>query len=446
MTGRNVTRLTKIWRMLFVVMMNEVQIPLMKIKIKCPDCKSVKVRPNGTKKSGNKRVESFICKNPACVKKRRKLAFKKGKQFIVTTSYEFKKLINTTLRALYEDLLKDGAKNTTIAKKYNISSSQISILRNEIEDEIERHGKLDSIVEIPQPDRAIAMDETFLRIEGKPVYIIIATGYTSRKTLGIKVSTTRKEKDMREVFEEADRNTIHPISAVTSDAWTSTIAMIKNVGRDITHVIHKHKKPYKKVVTMRYDYRNGERITTITGVKNDATKRRGKREGRYLVTRELVNPPPSQKRGRKKGSKNKKKKSASKNNQKRGRKGLFKVFDKGQKFYFKVDPYRNTIRTSSTVPFSVIVGIKEALDLFARKTIQNNLAETKNSILRAILCLRGPKTVESVERRIRAVLIVRNKPDLLKLITINRNVQGSFYLKNLKVIDLPKMQEWAMSM
>jgi len=36
---------------------------------------------------------------------------------------------------------------------------------------------LDILVKVPQPDRAICMDETFLKIEAIPIYLIIATGY-----------------------------------------------------------------------------------------------------------------------------------------------------------------------------------------------------------------------------------------------------------------------------
>jgi len=68
-------------------------------------------------------------------------------------------------------------------------------------------------------------------------------------------------------------------------------------------------------------------------------------------------------------------------------------------------------------------------------SIQNNLAENKNSILQAILRLRGPKTIESVERRIRSTLKVRNHLELLGDLRINRNVSGNFVINNLKLIE-----------
>ncbi|MFX1257966.1 MAG: hypothetical protein ACFFAN_08910 [Promethearchaeota archaeon] len=436
MSGRNFKTFVEIWRTLFVVMMSGVQSSLFKLKIRCPNCGSWMVGVNGTKKSGKSRVEGFICRNPECLKERRKKGFKSARQFVVTTSLEFQELIRDKLKALYEDLLKDGAKNKTIAKKYNISPSEISALKTEVERTIEKHRKLDSLVKVPQPDRAIAMDETFLKIEGKKVYVIIATGYTTRKVLGIKVSFSRNELVMREVFDEAEKNSTDQIKTVTSDAWGATISMVKNVGRPLNHVIHPHKKPYDKAVIKRYKYTDTKRITTDIGVKTDVSKKRATRQGHYLITEGPLNPPPSKKRGRPKGSKNKNKNMLSKKKKKRGRKGLFKVFDKGKKFYFRVDPYRKTVKLSKNLPASVGAALADILELFALKSIQNNVSENLNSVLHSLLSLRGPKTVESVEKRIRAWALIRNDPTILDEIQIERNVRGTFFIRNVKLIEL----------
>lgn len=435
MIGRKFKNLIEIWHQLFITMIDGLKIPLIEIKLRCPACGSWMVGPNGTRKRRYGRVEAFICKNPECKNEGRKTP----KQFIATSSYEFKKLVRSKLKQLYEDILKDGAKNKTIAKKYNVSPSEISALRTEIETTIEKHQTLDSLVDVPQPDKAIAIDETFLRIEGKKVYIIVATGYTTRKVLGIKVSFTRSEHDMRAVYDEAERNTTHLITAVISDAWTSTIAMVKSLGREITHVIHKHKKPYDKVVIKHYKYTNTERVTTDIGVKTDVMERRAMRQGYHMETRTPLDALAPKKRGRPRGSKTKKKTKRSNKKKRRGRKGLFKVFDKGKKFFFKIDPYRKTVRTSNNLPVSVAAALAEVLNLFALKSIQNNVSENLNSVVKSLLRLRGPKTVESVERRIRAFLIVRNIPEILDEIQIDRNVRGKFFIDNINSLEFSNL-------
>ena len=110
------------------------------------------------------------------------------------------------------------------------------------------------------------MDESFLKIEDIPIYIIVATGYKTHKILSLKVSKTRKEKDLREGFDEAEQNTEKPISDVISDGWGATQTIIENLGREITHIVHKHKMPYKKVVARHYSYTKTDRITSEIGI------------------------------------------------------------------------------------------------------------------------------------------------------------------------------------
>jgi len=74
-------------------------------------------------------------------------------------------------------------------------------------------------------------------------------------------------------------------------------------------------------------------------------------------------------------------------------------------------------------------------------SIQNNLAENINSILRAIIRLRGPKTIESVERRIRATLKIRNHHEILDDVRITRQVRGNLLMNNLTLIECANLLE-----
>ena len=409
-----------------------------KIQLFCPVCGSPKVGPYGTHGRKNTRVETFQCKNRKCPHLNN---HKTGKQFVLTTSYQFKELIFSKLKALYEDLLKDGAKNKTIAKKYGISESQVSALRTEIESAIDKLNGLDTLVLIPQPDTAVAIDETFLKIEETSIYIIIATGYTSHRTLGIKVSKSRSEEDIHEVFNEVEENIEHEISTISSDALNATQSMAKNLNREITHIIHPHKKPFKKAIIRHYSYENNERITTTIGVKSNFFKKRGKRQFRYMEARTDLSPKIKKKLGRPKGSKTKKRHKKPRAKKKRGRKGLYTVFEKGAIGYATIDPYRDKLKIGKGLSRPVGAGLNATLKLYALMSIQNNLAENINSILRAIIRLRGPKTIESVERRIRATLKIRNHPEILDEVRIMRQVRGDFLMKNLKLIECADLLE-----
>ena len=438
MVGRKKRVYGSLWVPIEVQSENGARFSLGKIQLFCPVCGSPKIGPYGTHGRESTRVETFQCKDLKCPHLGN---YKVGKQFILTTSYQFKELIYGKLKAFYEDLLKDGAKNKTIAKKYGISESQVSALRNEIESAIDKLNRLDSLVLISQPDTAVAIDETFLKIEGTSIYVIIATGYTSHKTLGIKVSKTRSEEDIREVFDEADRNTTHDINVVSSDALNATQSMVKNLNREITHVIHPHKKPFKKAIVRHYSYENSERITTTIGIKSNFFKKRSKRQFRYMEARSDLTPKVKKKRGRPKGSKTQKRRKTPRTKKNRGRKGLYTVFEKGAIGYAIIDPYRDKLKIGKRLSRPVAAGLNATLKLFPLMSIQNNLAENINSILRAIIRLRGPKTIESVERRIRATLKIRNHPEILEEVRITRQVRGDFLMNNLKLTECADLLE-----
>lgn len=428
MVGRKKKEFIPIFRDLIIMVKGVGEVMIGDIQIKCPLCGSWKISTNGTRPRKKKRVEAFICTNPNCKNGNHETP----KQFILTTSYEFKELIFKRLKRLYGDLLKDGAKSKTIAKKYKVSPSQISKLRAAFVKSLDKLEGLNNLVRVPQPDGAVCMDETFLKIEGTPIYIILATGYKTHKIIGLRVSKTRSEGDIREVFDEAEKNTDLPISDVISDGWGATQKMTKNLCREITHVIHKHKKPYKKVVVRHYYYTKTERLTLELGVKNDVFKKKGKREFKYRVSKEPLNPPAPKKRGRPKGSKNKsKKKKKSTPNKKEGTRGLLKIFYNGTRGYMKVDPYRETLKFSKNMDPKIIAVFEELLGLFYRKTIQNNVAEGSNNVIQSLLKLSGPKTGASLEEKIRALVMVRNELELLNEVQIELNTRGDFIIKDL---------------
>ncbi len=261
----------------------------------------------------------------------------------------------------------------------------------------------------------------------------------------MKVSRTRSEGDILAVFKEAEGNTANGIDTVTSDALNATQSMIKNLGKEIIHIIHPHKKPYTRAVIKHYRYEKNERITTNLGLPTDFFKTRRRRQFRVLETKTNLTPKFKKKLGRPKGStkknnKNKPKKSPGPK-KKRGRKGLFSVFTKGKICYASIDPYRKTVKIKKGSSSTVAAALNATLYLFAVMSIQNNLAENINSFIRVVMRLTGPKTVEFAERRERATLKIRNHPELLQNVKISRIVQGEFLLNNLKLMDCAELLE-----
>ena len=438
MSGRKKKKYKPLWRTITAHSQSGASIYLGKMQLICPVCESPLVGEYGTRKRKDDRVEAFQCKNPHCP---HLVHFKTPKQFIITTSFLFREIISQKLLEFYEDLMIEGAKQKTLAKKYNLSPAEVSSLRLELERALDALQGLDSLVLTPQPDKAIAVDETFLKIEGTSIYIIIATGHATHKVLGLKVSRTRTEEDILEVFREAERNIDQSISMVSSDGWNATQSAMTHLNREIIHVIHPHEKPCTKAIILHHEYKSNQRHTTTIGVHADFFKKRKKRQFKYMTTCTNLTPKPKQKRGRPKGSKTKQPKKPPSAPKKRGRRGIFTVFSKGKLGYAAIDPYRDKVKVKKELSSTVGAVLNKTLKWFALMSIQNNLSENKNAILRASLCLTGPKTMESVERRIRAKFILQNNPDLLSQIIVSRQLQADFIYKNLTLMERASLLE-----
>ena len=322
------------------------------IPILCPECGSSQIRTCGTHLRKRSRVEYFRCHNSDC----KTYTLRGGRQFCMTSSKMFQEMIWMKLQGLSHEIMDEGIKYSALAHQYHLSISEISTLRLLIQNTIEQQFQAKYLVDVPQPDRAIAIDETYLKIEGKTYYVILATGYTTHKCLGLKVSEHRGEQDLREVFEEGDHNTIGGIATITADALNATQAMAKNLMREITLIIHKHKSPYDKAVIRHFTYHENSRVTGEIGVKTNIFQYRKKKEFYWREITESLAAPTPKKKGRPRG-KWKQRKKPKKILQKRGRKGLFTVFEIGKKAYLKSDPGRFTLQIGQAVPPTVSAGL-----------------------------------------------------------------------------------------
>jgi len=417
MTGRPKKEFQRIFRPIEVELDGKTYQIKDRLTIQCPICGSGDVRENGTQVRKGYRIEGFKCANPVCTFIN---SHNQGKQFIISSSFAFKNAMGNLLGTIYRKLSTATCSHSEIARDFNISHSLISYMHKKMIQTYDRLHLLDTLVMKPQIDTAIAIDETFLKIQGKAHYIILAVGYSSRKVLAVRVSRTRKTQDIRAVFDEAEKNTTMPITVVTADAWNGTQAMVKELNRPITFVIHRHKTPYDKVVIWEIEYTSQERVVTKMGVKTDFFKRRGKREYFWRVEKEPRFFKRYSIRGRPKGVRNgqgKKPKFVRRNVQ-RGRKGLFTVFTKGKRGYAKIYPHWKRVKIGGKVPPAVAAAFGRTVELFSQKFVQNNLAENLNSVLSFHLNLSGPKTSESVEKRIRAFLLIYNHPELVQTVEI----------------------------
>jgi len=434
MAGRPIKVYSDILYPITCVMDDGTIVPHGEIIILCPICYSSCVGMYGSQKLKAGIWPKFQCKNPLCPALE---YLKKGKQFTLQTSALFKDALTTRLSEILSPLLRGDTTQEALGKFYNRSPSLMTYIRKKVEDLLEKGNQLENLVLNAPMDDAIAMDEMFLKIEGKAVYVIMATSYGSKKVLGIKVGQIRDEQMMRIVFDEAEKNNGKQFSLITIDAWGGSMKMAKSLLRPISVVIHKHKSPYDRAVLWNIEYKGTKRIIHKVGVKTDFFKKRCTREYHYLVEIEDLTVSPPKKRGRPKGTKNGQGKGAykkkPKNEQKkRGPKGVFLVFDKGKKGYAKVDPGRMKVRIAKGGSTAVAAVLNQVILFFSRMTIQNNLAENKNSVVEHRVWRSGPKDDLSIERRLRTFLYFLNNPGELAKVRIDHRLRGDLVYKEMR--------------
>nr|MDO8117893.1 hypothetical protein [Candidatus Sigynarchaeota archaeon] len=400
----------------------------------CPDCFSTDISRNGTRQREHGRVEAFICNDHECLIKRGK---KTGRQFTVLTSGEIRKLVDREIATMIDALYRRGAKAKTIAAQHGVSDAFVSLLRTSVDATIARGMKRDKLVSCKTKDHAVSIDETFFKIDGKTVYVIIVRGYKTSKVLGINVSSSRAEPDMRKAFDEAQANSSKRIVIITADAHEATRAMARHLGYPLTLIVHPHKKPYDKAIIERIDYDGDVRIQTLIGVSTDIFKKQKKRQFMFKQVSRPVNPPAPKPRGRPKGSKNKGKGGSKdkKSPKKRGRPSIFDVFKSGTKGYVKVKPKKRQLGFSNGTRQPVVKGMQDALELFAGKCIQNNHSETANNILRTVVHLGGLRSIDALGGRIRSVFRLRNDPTLKLQLKDKQRHRASLYLKRMAGAD-----------
>nr|MDO8088334.1 hypothetical protein [Candidatus Sigynarchaeum springense] len=337
------------------------------------------------------------------------------------------------IEEMIDALYRHGAKAKTIAAQHGVSEAFVSLLRSAVDETIARGMKRDKLVRRKTKDKAISIDETFFKIDGETVYVIIVRGYNPSKVLGINVSTSRAEADMRKAFNDAQACSSKRIEVITSDAHEAARAIARHLGYPLTLIVHPHKKPYDKAIIERIEYEGGVRIETLVGVSTDIFKKQKKRQYHVKQVTKPVNPPAPKPRGRPKGSKNKKndRPADKKDSQKRGHPSIFDVFKTGRKGYVKVRPNKGTLVFSDgTIP-PVVKGMQDAFALFAGKHIQNNHSETTNNVLRTVVFLGGQRSIVRLDRRIRAVMRMRNDPELKPHLKMRRRFSANLSLRSM---------------
>ena len=394
-------------------------------EILCPNCgpKNRNIKKNGHDVKLKERPQIYFCKSCKI-------------HFFSHTSYIFSEFSGLVIEKVLDDLFVEGITPKAISKKYNISSSLVTniryhcfnILKRKIElirSESNFGKKLTNLPLVTQS--GIWWDETFFKINGQTFFLILIIDALGN-VLAYKFAKSRNVIDYTDLlFPILDK--LPEIPIFICDGAPAYEGIIKSLNITCFLIQHIHSHPWNQVKLHRFIFEdnspNIEQTTII--LPYDAFKRDKPVEifAATKIVQHKENNLIKKQRGRKKGSKDKRKRKKygtrrvgvlEDDKKKRGRKNLETV---GSKLTFNPDPYKNgwdikllsnvskkhNIKNPDLENLKIILNV--TFEIMNGGSIQSNLIESKNSVIKRYLKPLGLKNVYQADYLVGATFYAR---------------------------------------
>jgi transposase-like protein len=353
-----------------------------------------------------------------------------GRYFYAQTSRFFTQF-NAQIKSKIENHLMDGnLKNLDLAKLCNWSVSSAGRILDKIFTLIEakapeykeKRGKLTV--------KIVFMDETFLKIQKKTWYLIMAISDTGQ----ILAAELKEHRDQATIIRmmhgiEAQMNT--PIKIFATDGLTAYKGVALALHHDLIHIRHIHSPPYGRIEidAIKLLSTPGQVEITSIATMNDIFKEGGVFLARVRKkTISVLNPPPK-KRGRKRGGKNRSKQEIqAEKRQKRlhpKKRGRPKKKLTNPVHIFKIERETGSIQPwgeGSQDAANILTSVYHA---FGKKCITTNLIEKEFSALKILICFRGRRSVARWKRLLMGYCGIRNNPFILASILDDVSLSGT---------------------
>jgi len=228
-----------------------------------------------------------------------------GRYFYSNTSRFFTQF-DSNIKQKIEDHLMDGnLKNFDLAKLCNWSTSGAGRILDKILIEIGEKvpDLLETLGKIHV--KIVFMDETFLKIQGKTWYLIMAISETGH-ILAAELKEHRDQETIIRMMHDIERQTDTPIPIFATDGLSTYKGVALALHHDLIHIRHIHAPPYGRVEidAIKLLTSPGEVEITTISTMNDIFQKGGVFLAQvHKKEISILNPPPK-KRGRKEGGKN----------------------------------------------------------------------------------------------------------------------------------------------
>jgi len=353
-----------------------------------------------------------------------------GRYFYSNTSRFFTQF-DSNIKQKIEDHLMDGnLKNFDLAKLCNWSTSGAGRILDKILIEIGEKvpDLLETLGKIHV--KIVFMDETFLKIQGKTWYLIMAISETGH-ILAAELKEHRDQETIIRMMHDIERQTDTPIPIFATDGLSTYKGVALALHHDLIHIRHIHAPPYGRVEidAIKLLTSPGEvEITTISTI-NDIFQKGGVFLAQvHKKEISILNPPPK-KRGRKEGGKNRPKEviqaekiEKEQNPKNRGRP---KKKKDNPVFIFKVDKGNGCIQPWCEGAQDAANILTSVFHVFGEKCITTNPIEKEFSAFKILICFRGRRSISRWKRLVQGYCWIRNNPFIIKKILAPISLSGT---------------------
>ena len=372
-----------------------------------PECQNIK--KNGRETEARGKIQKFYCKT-------------KNKSFYPHTSWIFKEFTTVILEDVMECLFVKNLPPKAVADKFNISQSLVSKIRYNCFDLLQKKidyyqtelKELKDLKKIPLDLlSAIWWDETYFKVNGEYFCLILIIDAFGG-VLGYKFSKTRKDYDYLSILEPI-KHKLPEIPIFICDGFKTYESVVKKLERESYLIQHIHSKPWKNVKLHHFnpDFSSKEIEIHTLLLQYDSFLQEKHVEGYAIKKRVAIKDPNTLKkcRGRPKGSKDTKKrvkhgsKKGTKTRTSPQKRGPKNITESGLKLRFLPKPKRghwcfkhlspdDKIKNADLPNLNVLSKmLTKTYIVMGGKSIQSNLIESKNSVVKRLINKPGLKNV-----------------------------------------------------
>ncbi|MHA1228854.1 MAG: DDE-type integrase/transposase/recombinase [Candidatus Hodarchaeales archaeon] len=269
--------------------------------IHCPKCKTSgsNIIKDGRENKTKGKPQKYECKN--C-----------GKKFCTHTSLFFLEATQAVLTLAFNEVTRTRSSINEVATRYNMSASTLSDfvarIRGELVTKTDLVKKIlarenKQMMTLLGPNKAIFIDETFLKIKGSTYYLIVAVN-SEGIPLSWKLASSRKNDMIKGVMTELLSQYGIPGMVIT-DGNPTYKSVLTDLRYEGYHVIHIHKDKRNRIIIRKCSFEKETQNYTeeLIGINHDVFATVGTKPIWYLSSQKRISKKGG-KGGRPKGSKN----------------------------------------------------------------------------------------------------------------------------------------------